>query len=277
MELNGKVAVVTGAASGIGRALVERFAREGMRVVLADIEPTALERAAFELAGAGAEVLPVMTDVSDRASVQALLDATVARFGTAHVVCNNAGVAGGGDPWRGPVSTWEWMIGVNLMGVVHGVQAFLPLLEAQGEGHIVNTASIAGVIPGILGAYSATKHAVVALSEGLFFDQQERHTGVGVSVLCPAFVRTQINEADRNWPARLGERPAPPVSSEEHLAFMRKQNAEGLPPARVADVVHDALVAGRFWIFPHPEAVSVAVQRALDMADGVDPVAIEPP
>jgi len=271
-RLERKVAVVTGAASGIGLALATRFAQDGMHVVLADIESGALEGAASVVSATGADVLTVVTDVSDPASVEALARATFERFGTAHVVCNNAGVGGAGDPWRGPLSAWEWIVGVNLMGVVHGIHAFLPALEAQGEGHIVNTASMAGVTTGVLGAYSATKHAVVALSEGLFIDQLLRGTGVGVSVLCPGFVRTQIMRSDRNWPAQLGPLP---VGDEVGLLTREigeQLVAEGMAPAQVADSVRDAVRGNRFWIFPHPEMVQSAVERAHGMLDGRDPL-----
>jgi NAD(P)-dependent dehydrogenase (short-subunit alcohol dehydrogenase family) len=210
MELaGGKVAVVTGGASGIGLGMAHRFAAAGMALVIADVQTDALDVARDALEATGCDVLAVRTDVSDMSSVEALRDAALDRFGTVHVVCNNAGVGGAGDPWHGPIATWEWVVGVNLMGVVHGIHAFLPTLEAQGEGHIVNTASMAGITVGMLGPYSATKHAVAALSESLWFSMQGARTGVGVSVLCPGFVRTNIPTSDRNWPARLGPMPSP--------------------------------------------------------------------
>src|ERR1700681_2184248 len=160
----GKVAVVTGAASGIGLALAERFATAGMHVVLADVHESGLAQAEQRLGAHGVETLTVRTDVSDEASVLALAAAATDRFGSVHVVCNNAGVVSQSDAWFGPLSGWQWVFGVNLWGVIHGVRAFLPVLVAQGEGHIVNTASIAGLLPGFGAAYDASKHAVVALT-----------------------------------------------------------------------------------------------------------------
>src|SRR6478609_4697509 len=201
-DLKGKVAVVTGGASGIGKGLAARFAAEGMNVVIADVEEPALEATAAELG-----VVGVRTDVSDEASVQALAAAAVERFGTVHVVCNNAGVMSSADPWFGPLSAWTWLLGVNLWGVIHGVRAFLPVLAAQAEGHIVNTASIAGLYPGFGAAYDATKHAVVAITDDLYTGMQQVGLPIGVSVLCPGWVRTNILDADRNWPAGLGDEP----------------------------------------------------------------------
>src|SRR5215469_527964 len=204
----GKVAVVTGAASGIGFALAERFGRDGLNVVLADVEQSALEKAADRVRALGVETLAVNTDVSNPASVDSLAHAAVGRFGAVHVLCNNAGVSSLADPWFGPLSTWSWVLGVNFWGVVHGIRAFLPVLAAQGEGHIVNTASVAGLVPGVGPIYDATKHAVVAISEDLYQAMNVAMLPIGVSVLCPGWVRTSIAQADRNWPQSLGEVPA---------------------------------------------------------------------
>src|SRR5262245_13742651 len=202
MELgSGTVAVVTGAASGIGLALADAFAATGCSVVLADVETAALESARRRIAGAGVDTLAVPTDVSKREQVEALAAQTIERFGHVNVLCNNAGVAGGGDPWFGGVESWEWVIGVNFWGVVHGVRTFLPHLIASGRAHVVNTASIAGLYPGFSPAYDASKHAVVALSEGLYDAMTTSGLPVGVSCLCPGWIRTHILDSTRNWPS----------------------------------------------------------------------------
>jgi len=267
----GKVAVVTGAASGIGFALAERFGRDGLNVVLADVEQSALEKAADRVRALGVETLAVNTDVSNPASVDSLAHAAVGRFGAVHVLCNNAGVSSLADPWFGPLSTWSWVLGVNFWGVVHGIRAFLPILVNQGEGHIVNTASIAGLNPGGDTIYSARKHAVVALTEDLFKVAKRVGLPVGVSVLCPGWVRTALLDAERNWPAGLGERPPQPVAAQVFLPHIQRAVNEGMPPARIADMVADAIASGRFWILPHPEFVELAVRRWRRIAEGEDP------
>ena len=267
----GKVAVVTGAASGIGFALAERFARDGLDVVLADVEEDALASAAERIAALDVETLAVSTDVSDSDAVQALADAAVERFGSVHVVCNNAGVSSGADPWFGPLSAWSWVLGVNLWGVVHGIRAFLPILINQGEGHIVNTASIAGLNPGSGPIYAASKHAVVALSEELFKATKMVGLPVGVSVLCPGWVRTGIWEADRNWPARLGKSPPQGAAQEVLRPHYDRAIGAGTDPAAIADFVAEAIMSGRFWILPHPEWVERAARRWRRIAEGLDP------
>ncbi|MEY2455781.1 MAG: hypothetical protein QOK06_875 [Acidimicrobiaceae bacterium] len=267
----GKVAVVTGAASGIGLALAERFASSGLNIVLADVDEPGLAAAAERVGSKGVETLTVKTDVTDEASVQALAAATLERFGAAHVVCNNAGVASTADPWFGPVSSWQWVLGVNLWGVVHGVRAFLPTLIAQGEGHIVNTASIAGLLPGFAPAYDASKHAVVALTESLYAMMTSMGLPVGVSVLCPGWVRTRIMDAERNWPTALGEAPPPALGTDVIDRHVRRAIDEGVTPAAVADQVADAVESGRYWVFPHPEFVELAAQRWSTIAEGQNP------
>ena len=266
----GKVAVVTGAASGIGLALAERFARAGLDVVLADVEQPALQAASEKIAGLGAKTLAVPADVSDEAAVNALAAAAVDRFGAVHVVCNNAGVASPADPWFGPISAWNWVLGVNLWGVIHGVRAFLPVLAAQGEGHIVNTASMAGLIPG-LPIYDAAKHAVVAVSEDLYRAMKVAMLPIGVSVLCPGWVRTSIAQADRNWPPGLGAVPPRAATAAVTEPHLRRAVDEGMAPTAVADLVADAIAANRFWVFTDPRFTQIALDRWQRIAEGDNP------
>ena len=213
-SLDGKVAVVTGAASGIGRAIAERFLLEGMAVVAADVEESVLNETVDQLRAGGGAVEAVVTDVSDPASVQALAATVKSRFGTFHVVCNNAGV--GGHLWRTwetPLAEYQWVRGVNLWGVIYGITTFVPTLIEQGEGHVVITSSIAGWSGGACtGPYAATKHAVLGLGESLRRELELTDSNVGVSVLCPGLVNTNIMASARNWPAAWGlSRPHPPA------------------------------------------------------------------
>ena len=270
-QLTGKVAVVTGAASGIGRALADRFAAEGMRIVLADVEEQALDTATEELRAAGAEAVGIPTDVSVAADLEHLRDVALRAFGTVHVVCNNAGVGAGGPIWTVPLESWRWILGVNLWGVIHGVHAFTPLLVEQGEGHIVNTASAAGIVSApFLGPYVTSKHAVVALSESLALDLAG--TGVGVSVLCPLWVRTRIHESSRNAPAEvLRAEPALEVSMPAHLSQLAAIVERGLDPGVVAGQVTDAVRRDRFYVLPHPQVKAAAVERVRRIAEGEAP------
>ena len=251
----GRVAVVTGGASGIGRALATRFAGEGMRIVLADVERDALEATAGELRDGGAEVLAVETDVSSAESVEALADRAYEAFGAVHVLCNNAGVGGANvAAYRATLADWEWTLGVNLWGVIHGVHAFLPrMLEGGEEGHVVNTASIAGLTPLAGNApYGVSKAGVVALSEALYLELERRGAPVRASVLCPGIVQTNILDSQRNRPEEL-RNPGPPRPDrvQERLRDEFARNA--MPPAEVAAKVFEAIREERFWILTHDD------------------------
>jgi NAD(P)-dependent dehydrogenase (short-subunit alcohol dehydrogenase family) len=250
-EFAGRVAVVTGGASGIGLGLARRFAAEGMKVVIGDVEAPALDAALDVLKADGADVHGVITDVSDAEQVDALADATLERFGAVHLVCNNAGVGGGGLSWEMPLSTWEWVLGVNLWGVVHGIRTFVPLLLQQDEGYVVNTASLAGLVAGpFMAPYNASKHAVVAMSETLHHELALMGAKVGVSVLCPGWVDTRIADAARNRPASLT-----PEGESAGLGadFLKTVLAQGMPPAEVADKVLAAINDEQFWVLPHDD------------------------
>jgi len=250
-DFRGKVAVVTGGASGIGYALARRFAAEGAGVVIGDVEAAALDRAVSELGDTGADIEGVVTDVTDPAQMQALADAAVTRFGGVHVFCNNAGVGGGGLSWEMPLSTWEWVIGVNLWGVIHGVRAFVPLLMQQTEAHIVNTASVAGLVAApFMGPYNASKHAVVAISETLHHELALSAPQGEVSVLCPGWVNTKIAQSARNRPAHLQEGAAPDPDA---AALLQGFIEQGMAPDEVAAKVLEAIREERFWILTHDE------------------------
>jgi NAD(P)-dependent dehydrogenase (short-subunit alcohol dehydrogenase family) len=271
-QFRDRVAVVTGAASGIGRALSARFAAEGMRVVLADIEDAALQPAVAELRDAGARVIGVRTDVASAESVQALADATIAEFGAVHVVCNNAGVGGGTDFAKIPLPTWEWVLGVDLWGVIYGCRAFWPLLAAQDEAHIVNTSSMAALNGHPLGMapYTVAKFGVLGLSQNLFFESAALTGGrVGVSVLVPGMTRTRIFDSDRNRPAGVA-RPEPSSFARTSQAMIAGVLDSAMDPAKTADIVLDAIRERRFYILPHPEeALDMAEQQLRWMRDNI--------
>jgi NAD(P)-dependent dehydrogenase (short-subunit alcohol dehydrogenase family) len=269
-DLQDKVAVITGGASGIGRAVAERAAAEGMKIVLGDIEEGPLARAVDDLAAAGAEAVGVRTDVADRASVEALRDRALDRFGAVHLVHNNAGIGLGGPIWEVTEEDWRWILGVNLWGVIHGVATFTPLLLEQGEGHVVNTASIAGLIVApFLGPYNATKQAVVAISETLFKDLQTIAAPVGVSVLCPGFVQTRIAESDRNRPDWAPDRGT--MGAAEVQGVVQNLVDGGIAPATVADRVIDAVRTNTFYILTHPELDIAITTRFDDIVQGRAP------
>jgi NAD(P)-dependent dehydrogenase (short-subunit alcohol dehydrogenase family) len=267
-QLEGRTAVITGGASGMGRAFADRFAAAGMKLVVADIEQGALDTAVAELTAAGADVLGVRTDVSSEADMRALADAAVARFGQVNVVCLNAGVSGG----NGPMDTlteadWAWTLNVNVWGIVHGVAAFLPHLKSHGDGHVVITASVAGLtsFPG-MGPYTVSKHAAVAIAETLFSELSDAGSSVGVSCLCPGLVRTNILTSERNRPEAL-RRPAleQDVTEAQVQAGMATLDLfnQAKPPAEVADLVHDAVLTRRFWILTD-EDFTPSIETRLD-------------
>ena len=256
----GKVAVITGAASGIGRALAERCAQEGMKVVMADVEEQALLQTSRDLAATGAETLAVQTDVSQAGEVERLAQKAFEAYSEVHLLFNNAGVGAGKTAWESSLADWEWVLGVNLYGVIHGIRSFVPRMLASGaEGYIVNTASMAGLTstPG-LSVYMASKHAVVSLTETLYHELTLRDAGIGVSVLCPGFVKTRIQDAERNRPARLQNAPdehtlpAQELSREEQEGGQMLQQAirEGMPPQQLADMTFAAIREERFYIYP---------------------------
>ena len=277
-ELRGRVAVVTGAASGIGFAVSERLLAEGMRVVMADVEEPALGAAAAQLRDRGGDVLDVVTDVSKGESIEELAERTLSSFGAVHLVHNNAGVAAGGLMWELSVRDWEWVLGVNLWGVIHGVRVFVPLIIEAGGGHVVNTASLAGVLSSPMGGpYGVSKHGVVALSESLSKELQMLGHPVGVSVLCPGWVKTNIADSDRNRPAELvSDREAGPNEiAEGRRAMLDGFLQSGMPPAEVAGHVVDAVKADRFYIFTHPWYELIET-RMRDMIDGRNPTPAAP-
>lgn len=276
-QLEGKVAVITGGASGMGLAFARRFAAEGMRLVLADVEEPALDAAVAELGSGGAEVIGVRTDVSDAAAMDRLADTTFERFGTVHVVCNNAGVSGSSAPVHElTAADWQWVLGVNLWGVIHGHRVFQPRLVEQGEGHIVNTSSMAGhtAFNG-LAPYHATKHAVLAISEVAYHELAALGSDVGITVLCPGFVNTRIAESDRNKPEEL---PEPLIGDDVAAAeaeavrqMVRDFFAMQQPPEQVAELVLDAIRTKRFYLFTDDVWTSAIAERHEDITTARNP------
>ena len=275
-QLEGKVAVVTGAASGMGRAFADRFVQEGMKVVLSDVEAPALEKAVDELREAGGDVIGVKTDVSRLEEVEALAAKTIDAFGAVHVVCNNAGVESGASFADIPAETWDWVLGVDLLGTIYGIKTFLPLLrEHAPDGHIVNTSSIAGLDAYFLTAapYVAAKHAVVGISEELFHELAAGNEQIGVSVLCPGMIDTQMPWSERNRPDHVPSSLEHPSRAQLiEITTMGAQN--GMPPADVAELVVQAIREKRFYILTHPEmAESAAKSRLRWITENVPPPA----
>ena len=278
-EFQGKVAVVTGAASGIGRALAERCAQEGMRVVLAGINEQTLMQACQELKAEGASVLAVQTDVSKAGDVEALAQKAFDTYGAVHLLFNNAGVGAGTIIWESTLADWEWTMDVNLWGVIHGIRAFVPRMIAQDtEGHIVNTASIAGLTSGPgLGIYKVTKYGVVTLSETLYHELALRGAKIKTSVLCPGFVKTRIMDGARNRPARLQNDPAEVKMGPESVAliqFMLQAVEAGMSPEQVADIAFQAIRDETFYILTHPETKEAIRVHMEDMLQERNPTFI---
>ena len=266
--LTGRVAVVTGAASGIGRALSERFAAEGMRVVMADVEAAALEHAAAAVRERAPAVLAVRVDVARPEDVERLAHETYAAFGAAHVVCNNAGVAVIGAVHEHTLADWQWVMGVNLWGVIHGVRAFVPRMLAGGdEGHIVNTASMAGLTTApYMSVYDVTKHGVVALSESMYKEFEATGAPLGVSVVCPGLIDTNIMRSARNRPAELADEGKAGPAAQAFAQALGDRLAGGYPPSEVASQVVRGIRERRFYIVPaQPQVRQAATVRAEDI------------
>lgn len=281
-SFQGRTAVITGAASGLGLAIARHAAGEGMNLVLADVQADALARAEAEIKGLGAEVLAFRLDVTHAHEVEALGAATLQRFGVPHLVCNNAGVGVGGLIWEHTAQDWAWVLGVNVMGVAHGVRVFTPLMlaaattDAGYEGHIVNTASMAGLLnPPNMGAYNVSKHAVVSLSETLYQDLALVTRQVGASVLCPYFVPTDIDQSQRNRPPEAAPATTPAAATRsQDIAqdMLSKAVAAGKVSAtEVAALVFAALREQRFYIFSHPQALAAARTRLEDVVQARNP------
>jgi NAD(P)-dependent dehydrogenase (short-subunit alcohol dehydrogenase family) len=274
-----KVVVITGGASGLGREFANVAAREGMKLVLADVQRDALDRAVEELKAQGASVIAALCDVRKGEQVQALADAAVAEFGAVHLLFNNAGVGSGGLIWENTEADWEWVMGVNVWGVIHGVRIFTKLMlaaaakDASFEGHIVNTASMAGLLNApAMGVYNVSKHAVVSLSETLYQDLQLVGAPIGASVLCPYFVPTGISQSHRNRPEDVGMTARPTASQLAAQAMTDKAVSSGKVSAQdVAELTFKAIADGQFYIYSHPGALAGVQERMQHIVAGTNP------
>ena len=271
-NLAGKVAVVTGAASGIGLALAQRFAAEGMKVVLADVEEAPLAAATASIRAAGGTVMPVRTDVLSEPDIKRLSEAAFSAFGAVHVLCNNAGVSAGAladGVWNVPMQDWDWVLGVNFSGVLHGIRHFVPRMIMSGEpGHVVNTASVAGIVSATAGPYVVSKHAVVALSERLYKDLKIRNAKVSASVLCPGWVNTRILDSHRNRPEEFMPnalaQPGMTTQARALRATIGQLLKNGIPPAEIAGLVCDAIRSETFYVIPVQPDINDAIETRLE-------------
>ena len=276
-DFKGKTAVITGAGSGFGLASARIGASLGMQLVLIDVQQDTLDAANAELQAAGAQTLALRLDVSDAAQMEAMADSVKSRWGAPHLVFNNAGVGSGGLIWENTTQDWDWVLGVNLMGVVHGVRLFTPMMleaaaqDAAWQGHIVNTASMAGLLnPPNMGVYNVSKHAVVALSETLYQDLRLVTGQIGASVLCPYFVDTGISQSFRNRPANMEGNPT--RSQKVQHAMISKAVASGkVSAAEVAQLVFDAVANNQFYIYSHPKAIGAVQTRLEDVLQARNP------
>ena len=284
----GRTAVITGGASGFGREFARISQRLGMNIVIADVQQDALDKAKSEIESSGGAVLAIKTDVSKAGQIQAVADATLKRFGVPSLVFNNAGVGGtGGLVWEASPQDWEWLINVNLWGVIHGVRIFTPLMldaaarDASFEGHVINTASMAGLLTAPnMGVYNVTKHAVVALTETLYQDLKLVTGQISASVLCPYFVPTGIHQSDRNRPSELAREKPPTRSQQIARAMSEKAVTSGkVSAAEVAESVFEAVANNQFYIYSHPKALGNVEQRMraiVDIKNPPDPFAARP-
>lgn len=278
-DFKDKVAVITGGAAGLGKAMAERFANEGVKLVLADIEKPVLDKTVAEFKSKGVDCIGVVGDVSKEATIQNMLDEALKAYGKVNILCNNAGVASGGKTWERSTKDWEWVMGVNLWSVIHGIRLFVPQMLGQGdECHIVNTASMAGLTSNpFMATYNVTKHGVVTLSETLFQELKLMQTKIGVSVLCPAWVKTNIHESDRNRPADLidpGADETVDPMGQMLEAQVKQLIATGLEPAVIGEAVFNAVKDQTFYILTHDDTIP-AVQRRMDeIINRKDPTSI---